>query len=70
VFVVRVLVLEQPDVENVLRVVREEVLLQFFYRPFDRAAGAFLDDIRWLVADNNERTLDDDREVLRWQSLF
>src|ERR1041384_371 len=64
VLFVRSRVLEQPDIENLFRVLREVSLLEFIDGPFDGALGMLLHGGRRFVANHYEWWLYDDREIV------
>src|ERR1043166_1975038 len=64
VLFVRSRILEQPDVENLFRVLREILLLEFLDSPLDGALGMLLHGSRRFVANHYEWWLHDDSEIV------
>ena len=62
---VALLVFEEPDVDDLLRVILEVGILQLVDRPAHGADGAPLHHRRRFVAHHHERPFDDDRELGR-----
>src|SRR2546423_14979811 len=62
VLFVRGRVLEQPDIENLFRVLREVVLLEFIDGPFDGALGMLFHGGGRVVANHHEWWLHGERE--------
>lgn len=62
VLLIALLVLEEPDVDDFLRVLREEVALQKLDRPFDDPDGPQLHQFRGFISHHNKRRLLDDGE--------
>ena len=69
-FLVRCFILEEPDVEDYIRVFREEVLLEFVDCPFDGTFGAFLYLLPRFITNDDERRLNNNRELIGRQSLL
>src|SRR5437660_9516929 len=61
---IRSRILEQPDVENLFRILNEVILLEFIDSPFDGALGMLLHGGRRFVSNHYKRRLYDDREIV------
>ena len=59
IFLVGDSIFEQPDVENLVWILRKEILLQLVDGPFDCVLRVALHHISGLIADYDEGTLND-----------
>ncbi len=69
-FLIRRCILKKPDVEDFLGIVREEVLLKPVDSPLDRFFRMLLHDFWGFITDNDERSLNNYRELRRRQFLL
>src|SRR5258705_11303784 len=69
-FLIRLGILKKPDVENLLRVAREEVSFEPVNCPFDGFNSMFLHDNSGFVTNHDERPLNNNRELRRRQCLL